>query len=116
MAIVINEGDSSMIEVKFTDEKFTDENYNDFLNKWIELYEKKVDFCFMMDTCGIKEIPHIKYTFGLCIFIKNLKKRYKYHYLKYSTIKINDNRVKYLLDFIFTIQKPVAPVRIINQR
>ena len=116
MAIVINEENSPMIEVKFTSEKFTDENYNEFLSKWTELYENGVDFCFMFDTCDIREIPHIKYSLGLCIFIKNLKKRYEHQYLKYSTIKINDNKIKYLLDFIFTIQKPVAPVKIINQR
>ena len=49
MAIVINEENSPIIEVKFTNEKFTDENYNKFLNKWIELYEEGVDFCFMFD-------------------------------------------------------------------
>lgn len=116
MAIVINETNKPLIEVKFTSEKFTDENYNNFLNKWIELYEKGEDFSFVMDTCDIKDIPHMKYSIGLCIFIKNLKKTYSNQYLKYSTIIINDNRIKYLLDFIFTIQKPVAPVKIINQR
>ena len=103
-----------MIEVKFTSVKFTDENYNNFLNKWIELYEKGDDFCFLMDTCDIKDIPNLKYSLGLCIFIKKLKKEYDYQYLKYSTIIINDNRIKYLLDFIFAVQKPVAPVQIIN--
>ena len=36
----------------------------------------------------------------------------EYQYLQKSVILINDNKIKWLLDFIFWIQPPVAPVYI----
>ena len=46
-------------------------------------------------------------------FIKNLRKK-EYQYLQKSIILINSNKVKWMLDFIFLIQPPVAPVYIYN--
>ena len=46
-------------------------------------------------------------------FIKNLKRR-DYQYLQKSIILVNSNIVKSMLDLIFYIQPPVAPVYIIN--
>ena len=33
-----------------------------------------------------------------------------YHYLQKSLILVNDKNIKRLLDFVFTLQSPVAPV------
>ena len=46
-------------------------------------------------------------------FIKNLKNR-DHQYLEKSIILINNNKIRYLLDFIFMIQSPVAPIYIYN--
>jgi hypothetical protein len=53
--------------------------------------------------------PELKYCFKMAFFIKRLRKE-SYHYLQKSLILVNDNRIKRLLDFVFTMQSPVAPV------
>ena len=45
----------------------------------------------------------------MTLFIKNLRKE-PYHYLQKSLILVNDKHIKRLLDFVFTLQSPVAPV------
>ena len=45
----------------------------------------------------------------MALFIKKLRKQ-EYHYLQKSLIIVNDNRIRNLLDIIFTLQAPVAPV------
>ena len=47
----------------------------------------------------------------MTLFIKSLRKQ-PYHYLQKSLILVNDNTIKRLLDFVFTLQSPVAPVYI----
>ena len=56
----------------------------------------------------MKNIP-IKYAIKMTLFIKNLRKE-PYHYLQKSLILVNDKYIKRLLDFVFTLQSPVAPV------
>jgi predicted RNA-binding protein with EMAP domain len=50
-----------------------------------------------------------KYAIKMTLFIKNLRKQ-PYHYLQKSLILVNDKHIKRLLDFVFTLQSPVAPV------
>ena len=88
----------------------SDDEFQSFLNKWSELYEKQQDFKFFFDTTNVG-LPHLKYSIKMSQFIKKLKKE-PYQYLQESIIIINNNKVKWLLDFIFTIQPPVAPVYI----
>ena len=52
---------------------------------------------------------NIKYAIKMTLFIKNLRKE-PYHYLQKSLILVNDKHIKRLLDFVFTLQSPVAPV------
>ena len=87
-------------------------DFNTFLNKWRELYEKKKNFIFIFDTSNVGFIP-IKYSIQMSLFIKKLKKE-KYQYLQKSIIYVNNNIVKRMLDFIFMLQPPVAPVYIID--
>ena len=49
----------------------------------------------------------------MSLFIRSLKRK-EYQYLKKSIIYIPNRTAKRLLDFIFMIQPPVAPVFIIN--
>lgn len=88
----------------------SDNDFNLFLNTWLNYYHNKKDFKFIFDTTNVG-LPHIKYSIKMSLFIKELKKK-PYQYLKESIIIINNNKVKWLLDFIFTIQPPVAPVYI----
>ena len=91
-----------------------DEDFNNFLDKWRELYNLQKDFIFIFDTSNVGYIP-IKYSIKMSLFIKNLK-RERYQYLQKSIIFVNNNIVKRMLDFIFMIQPPVAPVYIIDNK
>ena len=63
--------------------------------------------------CGFRDYTLDKYVLKMSEFIKKLKRR-DIQYLEKSIIFINNNKIKYLLDAIFAIQKPVAPVYIYN--
>lgn len=89
-----------------------DTDYDSFIHKWLELYDNQKDFTFLFDTTNMKN-PSFKYALKMPFFIKTLKKR-EYQYLQKSIILINDNKIMFMLDFIFAVQKPVAPVFIYN--
>ena len=90
----------------------SDKEFDDFLNQWTELYNEGKDFTFIFETMEMKD-PHINYAIKMAQFIKNLKNR-DHQYLEKSIILINNNKIRYLLDFIFMIQSPVAPIYIYN--
>lgn len=102
----------SIVKIKLNKKIEDNKDFNDFLNKWLELYEREKDFIFIFDTSDVGFIP-IKYSIQMSLFIKKLKKR-DYHYLQKSIIFVKSNIVKRMLDFIFMLQPPVAPVYIIN--
>ena len=58
----------------------------------------------------MQNIP-LKYSIKMALFIKKLRKQ-PYHYLQKSLILVNNPNIKRLLDFVFTMQSPVAPVYI----
>jgi len=92
-------------------------NDNEYLlleKEWLNLYKEKKYFYFNIDVTNIIS-ANIKYAFKLSSFIKFIKKNIKVQYLKYSVIIVNTTFVKYLLNIIFTISSPVAPVYIINK-
>lgn len=89
-----------------------DTDFDNFLNEWTKLYDEQNDFIFVFDTKNVRN-PPLKYSIKMSQFIKNLRKK-EYQYLQKSIILINSNKVKWMLDFIFLIQPPVAPVYIYN--
>lgn len=103
---------NSIVKIKLNTKIEDNNDFDDFLNKWHELYEREKDFIFIFDTSDVGFIP-IKYSMQMSLFIKKLKKR-DYHYLQKSIIFVKSNIVKRMLDFIFMLQPPVAPVYIIN--
>lgn len=107
-----NYDDLPNVKVTFNEGPKSLEEYDDFINKWFELYDKKENFTFIFDTTNMKN-PAYKYALKMSQFIKKLKKK-DIQYLEKSIILINSNNIKYLLDGIFLIQKPVAPVYIYN--
>tara|TARA_X000000950_G_C13638440_1_gene546542 strand:+ start:294 stop:737 length:444 start_codon:yes stop_codon:yes gene_type:complete len=104
--------DFPYIKVKMSGVPENDNDFQNFLNQWLELYNNQKDFTFIFDTLDVG-LPHIKYSIKMSQFIKNLKKK-EYQYLQKSIILINSNKIKHMLDFIFLLQPPVAPVYIHN--
>ena len=98
--------------VKLSGSIDSQEDFDSFIGKWLEYYENKKNFIFYFDTLDVTD-PPLTYCFQMCSFIKKLRKK-EYQYLQKSILLINSNKIKWLLDFIFLIQPPVAPVYIYN--
>lgn len=109
---VFNYTDFPNVNVHFLGPLRNDTDYYDFIDKWIELYNQERSFKFIFNTtnCGYVKI---KYAFKMINFIKKLKRCDK-QYLQSSIIIYNNNWIKYLLRFIFSVQSPVANVYLVN--
>ena len=97
----------SIVKVIFFDE-VNDASFDAFLKEWISLYNAKRDFSFVFDTTRVGYVP-LKYSIRMSSFIGKLKKC-PYQYLQKSVFIVSSNFVQYMLDFIFLIQPPVAPI------
>ena len=88
------------------------EEFNILTNEWLKLYEQKIPFTFIFDSTNL-EVYNIKYSLKMSAFIYRLKKE-PIQYLQKSIIIVNNSFIQSLLDLIFFIQSPVAPVYIIK--
>ena len=87
-------------------------DFNNFIDKWRDLYKEKNNFTFIFDTINTSIInPY--YCYLMANFIKELKQN-ETQYLNYSIIIVKNYAIKILLNIIFGIQKPVAPVFLID--
>lgn len=103
----------NIVKVKLNNKIQNNNDFSDFLKSWLNLYNNKQNFTFIFDTSNVGYIP-IKYSIQMSLFIKKLKKQ-KTQYLQKSVIYVNNNIVKRMLDFIFILQPPVAPVYIVSE-
>tara|TARA_Y100000589_G_C26896007_1_gene524187 strand:- start:222 stop:644 length:423 start_codon:yes stop_codon:yes gene_type:complete len=85
-------------------------NFKHFLSTWESLYELKIKFILVFDTTNMS-IPNVKYCFKMTKFIKKIRKKNP-QYLQKSYIIVKNNIILNMLNFIFLIQPPVAPVHI----
>lgn len=90
-----------------------DDDFDNFLQNWLNLYIQQRDFIFIFDTINVLEVP-FKYSIRMADFIRKLKRDNSYHYLQKSIIIVNNLFVKRMLNIIFNIQSPVAPVYILE--
>ena len=97
-----------IIFVEFSENINSETEFDQFLNEWLILYHNRRDFSFIFDTRNMKNISP-KYAIKMTLFIKSLRKQ-PCHYLQKSLILVNNKHIKRLLDFVFTLQSPVAPV------
>ena len=90
------------------------EEFNILTSEWLRLYEQKIPFTFIFDSSNL-EVYNIKYSFKMSAFIHRLKKEPE-QYLQKSIILVTNSFIQNLLNFIFFIQSPVAPVYIIREK
>ena len=100
-----------IVHVKFTNQ-IDDSGFDDFLNRWTELYRDKRDFNFIFDTRDMGYIP-VKYCLQMALFIYRLK-RESQQYLTHSRIIVDNIYIHNLLYIVFNIQKPVSPLDIVD--
>tara|TARA_B110000971_G_scaffold220954_1_gene266220 strand:- start:1217 stop:1588 length:372 start_codon:yes stop_codon:yes gene_type:complete len=98
------------VKVTFSENIIDRNDFEKFLSEWLELYDNCKYFEFVFDTINVGLI-NPKYSIMMSLFIKELKKR-DIQYLTKSEIYVYNKFTKYLLDLIFNLQKPVAPVHI----
>tara|TARA_Y100000992_G_scaffold300645_1_gene269728 strand:- start:5475 stop:5900 length:426 start_codon:yes stop_codon:yes gene_type:complete len=110
MFVEFDETKYPVVRVNFSGVIRNENDFNEFTNKWIELYSRKSKFTFIFDTRNMGMMGP-KYCFKMATFIKNLKKR-PVQYLEKSIIIVSNRYIRLLLWLIFSIQKPVAPVYI----
>ena len=101
-----------LIKVNFIGRIKKRENFLNFVEEWRELYRQKKDFNFIFDTRNVGLISPV-YCYMMANFIHELKNN-DYQYLKYSVIIVKNKVIQYLLNIIFKIQKPVAPIYMIE--
>ena len=82
--------------------------FQNFLNQWLQLYTRKEMFTLVFHTHQMKMLP-VHLCFKMSRFIKKLK-RQPQQFLKRSVIIVNSKFTRGLLNIIFALQKPVAPV------
>ena len=101
-----------IVKVDFNKTINNNAEFNDFLVNWTLLYQNKTDFSFIFNTVEVG-LVNPKYCFKMTKFIRKLKK-FPHQYLQKSIIIVSNSYIKYLLNLIFRIQKPVAPVYIFS--
>lgn len=100
-----------LVKVDLSGTIICNEDFTNFTQQWLELYNNKQYFEFMFDT-KLAGLVHPKYCLYTALFIKSIKKQ-KTQYLKKSTIYVYNKYIYKLLQIIFYIEKPVAPVEIL---
>jgi len=111
--IIFNKDKFPVVEVIFN--SITNENeYNMFEESWLNLYSEKKNFYFIFKMADITNV-HSKYVSKMVSFIQFLKKNIKIQYLQFSIIVVSNNFIKHLLNIIFKLTTPVAPVYIVNK-
>ena len=83
-----------------------------FIEQWIKLYEDKKEFTFIFDMKDMG-LNHPYWAYRVASFISEMKK-YPKQYLQSSKIINVSTFVRYLLQIVFSVQSPLAPVIIIQ--
>jgi len=91
-----------------------DQGFDKFLNDWLALYEREENFTLIFDCSDVGWVSS-KYAFRMSTFVKKLK-ALPVQYLEKSIILYDSWYVKSLLNIIFFLETPVAPVRIIKKK
>ena len=95
-----------------------DDDFFIFLKQWESYDSKYENYTFVFDTTNVGYIP-IKYAYKMSLFISELKQRKAIHnnvYLERSIIIASSWYVRGLFHLIFSMQKPVAPVYMIDDK
>lgn len=97
---------------------YDDDDFFIFLKQWQSYDTKYENYTFLFDTTNVGYIP-VKYAYKMTHFISDLKQRKAIHnnvYLERSIIIASTWYVRGLLRLIFSIQTPVAPVYMIDDK
>ena len=93
-----------------------DEGFQDFIQQWRNLYDEHRDFYLIFNTSEVGWV-NPKYAWEMASFIEELREQQEKldgkEYLQQSFIFYKSWYVKLLLNVIFYLQTPIAPVEIL---
>lgn len=95
--------------ISFTEQVVEGGTFEDFLRLWIAYYDAQQPFTFVFETHCLTRVPSLSYALQIVIFIRSLKSR-ETQYLQESHIFVSQKYLVSILDWIFTLQRPIAPV------
>ena len=108
MFCIYNYQDFPNVNVTFHGSIHSESDFALFTDQWKQLYEDKKEFTFIFDMKNIGLInPY--WSYRVASFISELKKQ-PIQYLTESTIINVNTFTGYLLQIVFSVQSPVAPV------
>lgn len=90
-----------------------DVDYNKFENLWLDLYKEKKNFIFIININNIENVNMI-YAYKMVNLIQTLKKR-EIQYLDYSILIVSGYIIKNVLNIVFKLTAPVAPIYIVDK-
>lgn len=90
-----------------------DNDYYKFENVWLNLYKEKKKFIFVININNIENVKII-YAYKIVNLI-NMLKREEIQYLEYSILIVSGYIIRHLLNIIFMITSPVAPIYIVDK-
>tara|TARA_A100000164_G_scaffold232452_1_gene206304 strand:- start:247 stop:681 length:435 start_codon:yes stop_codon:yes gene_type:complete len=96
-----------LIRVKLEGKIQNNEDFYNFTTTWDSYNSRRSEYVLVFDAREVGYVS-IKYAFKMASFIKELKR--KEQYLKSSIIIVESKYLRFLLNLIFTLQKPVADV------
>jgi len=102
-----------VVIIKFNGTIQNDTDFDIFINKWKSYDKLKKKYTFVFDSSEVTSVP-IKYTYKMSSFIRELKQDKENVYLERSIIVCNNYYIRKLLEFIFFLEKPLAPVYIVD--
>jgi hypothetical protein len=97
-----------LVKITLTGNIETEEDFNVFLHSWENLYLQEEPFTLLFDATNFGMIS-IYYSVKMTFFIKKLKKKNP-QFLSQSLILLKGKWLRFLVNFMFAIEKPVAPV------
>ena len=90
-----------------------DVDYNKFENLWLDLYKDKKKFIFIININNIENVNMI-YAYKMVNLIQTLKKR-EIQYLDYSILIVSGYIIRNVLNIVFKLTAPVAPIYIVDK-
>lgn len=100
-----------LIKVKLEGKIKNNVDFCNFTTTWRSYNNRHTHYVFVFDATRVGYV-NMKYAFKMASFIKELKRETQY--LKSSIIIVENKYLKFLLNLIFKLQKPVADVYITN--
>lgn len=107
--VAIFEFEEPYVYITFTENNIVNDiNLNKFFETWLAIYDEKKPYIIIFDA---SKIDYAKPTF-IYKFVKFMKKLRKKEpqYLQYSIIIIDNSLMRGIMNMVFRMQPPVAPV------